>query len=163
VIGAAAAAVLTACSASGPVAKDAKNTVGVASTNTPAPAANATGAPPANQLEADAAPTRTAGDVPSKLPAALHGRWGLAPMDCTSTRGDAKGLLVIGPQELRFYESRAIPTGDVQTDSSSASGTFKFTGEGQNWTKYEALHVQRNLLIRVESNPTASFTYAKCS
>ena len=87
----------------------------------------------------------------------------MTPGDCTSTRGDAKGLLIIEPQLLRFYESRAVPTADVQGDNTSASGTFQFTGEGQSWSKYESLQLQKTLLVRTESNPTASFTYAKCS
>ena len=154
---------LTGCSAPGPVAKDARNTVAVATTNRPAPSANASGGPPTNQAMPDHAPTGAGTRASAALPAAMHGRWGMAPGDSTSTRGDAKGLLVIGPQELRFYESRAVPTTDVQSDADSAAGTFRFTGEGQNWAKYVSLKVQRNLLIRTESNPTASFTYAKCS
>lgn len=157
-----ACAALAACSSPGPVAKDAKNTVSVATTNKPAPSANASGGPPANQAEPDSAPT-DAGAPASALPASLIGRWGLTPGDCTSTRGDAKGLLVIAADGLRFYESRAVPTGDVQTDANSASGTFNFTGEGQSWTKFQSMKVQRDMLIRTESNPTASFTYAKCS
>lgn len=158
-----ACAAITACSESGPVAKGAKNTVALTSTRQPTPHANASGAPPANRSEVERAPAPgTEGPAPA-LPKAMQGRWGLTPMDCTSTRGDAKGLMVIGPSELRFYESRAVPTGDVQSDAESAAGTFHFTGEGQIWSKYEALKVQRDLLVRTESNPTASFTYAKCS
>jgi hypothetical protein len=97
------------------------------------------------------------------IPAALRGRWGLSPADCTSTRGDAKGLLVISPGELRFYESAAVPGGDVQTDLNSVSGHFSFTGEGQSWTKHEALKLDKQVLVRTEANPTASFSYAKCS
>lgn len=155
-------AALAACSSPGPVAKDAKNTVSVATTNKPAPSANASGGPPANQAEPDPAPTDASASA-SALPVALRGRWGLTPGDCTSTRGDAKGLLTIAADGLRFYESRAVPTGDVQTDANSASGTFSFTGEGQTWTKYQSLQLQKTMLIRTESNPTASFTYAKCS
>jgi hypothetical protein len=97
------------------------------------------------------------------IPAALRGRWGLSPADCTSTRGDAKGLLVVSPGQLRFYESTAVPGGDVQTDLNSISGHFAFTGEGQSWTKYEALKLDKQVLVRTEANPTASFSYAKCS
>lgn len=98
-----------------------------------------------------------------KIPAALQGRWGLTPADCTTALGDAKGLMVINSDELRFYESRAVPAGDVAADANSISGNFSFTGEGQRWTKYEALKVQNHGLVRTEMNPTASFTYAKCS
>jgi hypothetical protein len=97
------------------------------------------------------------------IPAALQGRWGLSPADCTSTRGDAKGLLVVSPGELRFYESAAVPDRGVETDLNSISGRFAFTGEGQSWTKYEALKLDKQVLVRTEANPTASFSYAKCS
>lgn len=154
---------LSACGGSGPVAKGAKNVVSVATTNTPAPSANASGGPPTNQTEPAVLPPGASAQATSALPVALRGRWGLTPVDCTSSRRDPKGLLVIGPAELRFFESRAVPTGDVQSDAGSVSGTFDFTGQAQRWTKFESLSVHGNMLTRTESNPTASFTYAKCS
>ena len=118
---------------------------------------NATGAPPEK-----AAPA-TEPDAPAHaIPAALHGRWGLTPVDCTSTKGDAKGLLLVGPSEIRFYESRAVPAQDAQSGTDSISGDFSFTGEGQTWTKFEALELKGHELVRTESNPMASFTYARC-
>jgi len=118
---------------------------------------NATGAPPEK-----AAPA-TEPEAPAiAIPAALHGRWGLTPMDCASTRGDAKGLLLVGPSEVRFYESRAVPAQDAQSGTDSISGDFSFTGEGQTWTKFEALELKGHELVRTDSNPMASFTYARC-
>jgi hypothetical protein len=78
-------------------------------------------------------------------------------------RSDAKGLLVVSSGDMRFYESRAVPSADAQTDPLSISGHFDFTGEGQSWSKYEALKIDKQVLVRTEANPTASFTYAKCS
>jgi hypothetical protein len=144
------------------VAKGARKTVALPTTNLPAPHANASGAPPANRSEAEVLPT-DASQPASPLPAAMRGRWGLTPMDCTRGRKAPRGLLVIGPEVLRFFASSAVPTGDVQADAKSAAGTFHFAGQGQSWAKYEALEVQKNLLVRTESNPTASFTYVKCS
>ena len=109
------------------------------------------------------APARPLPAPAATIPAALQGRWGLTPADCTPGRSDAKGLLVVSAGELRFYESRAVPGSDVQTDPSSVSGHFAFTGEGQSWTKYEALKLDKQVLVRTEANPTASFSYAKCS
>jgi hypothetical protein len=86
----------------------------------------------------------------------------LTPADCTSALGDAKGLLVINANELRFYESRAVPTADVDGDANSINGNFIFTGEGQTWTRYVALKVDKGVLTRTETKPTASFSYAKC-
>ena len=119
---------------------------------------DATGSPPANAISS------TGGQAPaaSTIPAALQGRWGLAPMDCTSRRGDAKGLLVIGPADVKFYESRAVPGPDTQVGKDSITGDFAFTGEGQTWTKFETLELKGQELVRTEGNPMASFTYARC-
>src|SRR5690348_1466403 len=123
---------VVACGGRDPVAKEANNVTGLPSANEDT--ASPDGAPPTNSA-APAVPASTA----VKIPAALEGRWGLSPADCTSTLGDAKGLLVINDGELRFYESRAVPGGDAQADADSISGTFSFTGEGQSWSKFEAI------------------------
>ena len=149
-----ACAVVAACGGRDPV-DNAANAAGLPVINEPA--ASATGAPPANATAA-----RPEAQSPLKIPAVIHGRWGLAPADCTSTRGDAKGLIIVGPDEIRFYESRAVPGANAQTGTDSISGDFRFTGEGQTWTKFQAFEVQRNELVRTESNPMASFTYARC-
>jgi hypothetical protein len=145
---------LAACSRPDPVANNEADAALL-----PAPA-NASTASPTGGPPAKAAPP-TAG-VGSSLPASLQGRWGLTPGDCTSTRGDAKGLLVVGPGELRFYESRAVPSPGIHTSPNSASGNFAFTGEGQEWTKYETLQLQDGKLVRTERDPNASFTYVRC-
>jgi hypothetical protein len=148
---------IVACGGRDPVDNQANNTAGLPAPDIAAP--DATGARPTN----DATPTVSApAPATAKIPAALHGRWGLSPGDCTSTRGDAKGLLIIGPDELRFYESRAVPAANAQASADSISGDFAFTGEGQTWTRFQSLSIQRDGLVRTESNPMASFTYAKC-
>lgn len=96
------------------------------------------------------------------VPAALRGRWGLTPADCISTRGDAKGLLEIGPDYLKFYESRAVPGTSIETENNSISGNWHFTGEGQQWSRYVSLQLQDKLLKRTERNPVASYNYARC-
>ena len=146
---------VAACSGRDPVDDKAKNTAGLPSINEPAP--DAISAPPANTVAAQPLPSTEA-----KVPAPLHGRWGLTPADCTSTRGDAKGLLIVAPADLKFYESRAVPGLDTQTSADSINGEFAFTGEGQTWTKFQALELQGQQLVRTESNPMASFTYARC-
>ena len=156
---------IVACGGSDPVADGANNTAGLPDVNKSFP--NAIGSPPENGTVPATSATESANSVDppkpaEKIPAALQGRWGLAPRDCTSTAGDAKGLLVISQGELRFYESRAVPSANVETNADSISGDFDFTGEGQRWTKYEALTLQKDGLVRTESNPMASFTYAKC-
>lgn len=84
------------------------------------------------------------------------------PGDCTSTRGDAKGLLTISGSDLRFYESHAIPKGNVKTSADSFSADFAFSGEGMTWTRFQTLELQNGKLVRTESSPMASYTYARC-
>jgi hypothetical protein len=146
---------VVACGGRDPVDDKAKNTTGLPVINEPAP--DATGAPPANAVAAQPLPPSAA-----KIPQQLQGRWGLTPGDCMSTRGDAKGLLIIAPVDLKFFESRAVPAADAQTSPDSISGNFAFTGEGRTWTKFQALELQGQQLVRTESSPMASFTYARC-
>lgn len=110
-------------------------------------------------------PTEPAKPLPTavlKIPAALQGRWGLTPAACSS-KAESKDLLVITPDDLDFYESRAVPSGDVEADGHSISGNFAFGGDGRSWTRYEALNLEKDRLTRTETNPSASFTYAKCT
>ena len=150
------AAALTACSKPDAVADDANNVDALPTLNKPEP--NATGAPPPSASPAPA-PELSKGVV---IPSVLQGRWGLTPGDCTSSRGDAKGLLVVTADRLQFYESRAVPASDAMTSANSISGQFNFTGEGQAWSKYESLELQRDKLVRTERNPIASFKYVRC-
>ena len=147
---------IVACSGKDPVDDHAQGTGRLPDINVPAPTT-------IGEPHVDTGPAKPLPAAASRIPAALQGRWALGPADCTSTRGDAKGLLVVTASELRFYESRAVPASDVTSDGVSISGNFTFTGEGQSWTKYEALKVDKQTLTRTETNPTASFSYAKCS
>lgn len=150
-------AAIAACSKPGPVAKDANDVTSlpVASRqNADTPA----GGPPGSHAATAAAPSPPT----APLPSVLQGRWGLTPGDCTSALGDAKGLLVINAGELRFYESRAVPSASATSDTHSITGNFRFTGEGQTWTRFEKIELQKDKLVRTETNPAASYTYAKC-
>lgn len=146
---------IVACSRNDPVDDKASNTAGLPDINVQAPST-------AGEPHADTKPATTAPTAQAAVPAAMQGRWGLTPADCEPGRTDAKGLMIISAIDLKFYESRAVPGGDVQTSPQIVSGNFHFTGEGQTWTRYEAIKVDGQKLIRTESNPTASFTYAKC-
>ena len=162
VLPAALALALSACGGSDPVAQSAENTTALpANIGEPAPAIPAPdGSPPVN---ATAAAAPVTGDGSIRIPAFLQGRWGMTPADCTSTRGDAKGLLVIDPGHLRFYESVAIPVGNTNASDDSFSADYRFTGEGRTWQRFESLQLQDKRLVRTTSNPMASYTYAKCS
>lgn len=147
---------IAACSSRNPVDVDAKTTAGLPNVSLPAPTAIGEPHGPTTPAKADPAPSTT-------IPAALQGRWALAPRDCTADAERAKSLLVVTADDLDFSQSHAVPAAGVETDSSSISGNFAFTGQGRSWTKYEALKVDRQRLTRTETNPSASFSYAKCS
>jgi hypothetical protein len=162
----AAALVLTGCGDTGPVAQEnagaglpdvaeVENATGVPLTPPPSDGGRPVGG---GRPAASAAP-----GVAGTIPAFLHGRWGMTPADCTSTSGDAKGLLVIDGRALRFHESRAVPVGEIGGTPDSFTGDFTFTGKGETWTSYETLQIQDRRLVRTTSSPMASYTYAKCS
>jgi hypothetical protein len=153
---------MVACSGRDPVAEEANNAA-----TTPAqedavrPEVNSL--VPANEGGTSANESSAQSTVSRSIPAAMHGRWALTPADCTSTRGDAKGLLIVSADQLKFYESVGRPAGELKTSPDSATGDFAFTGEGMSWKKYEALELQSGKLVRTESDPMTSFTYARCT
>lgn len=148
---------VVACSGSDPVADNAATVNVPATVNDPEPTPEG-GPPPRDEAQ----PASAASAPAIRIPASLQGRWALAPGDCTSKRGDAKGLLTVTADGLKFYESRAVPSSGVTADSDSITGNFAFTGEGQNWTKFVTFERRKDKLIRIESNPAASYSYAKC-
>jgi hypothetical protein len=162
------AVALAGCGGRDPVADNANDTANLGAVmreaNATAEAAqDRVAAPPADGRTTATPPQGSADAAPAgPIPSALRGRWGLTPRDCTSALGDAKGLLVIGSDELRFYESRAVPASGVTATANSIAGNFNFTGEGQKWTKSETLERKGDKLVRSESKPMASFTYARC-
>jgi hypothetical protein len=161
------------CNRRSPVAEQANDTANliavVDQANTMANAARAANgkalppgsAPAAVEASPTGAPPATTPGRPV-IPAALQGRWGLTPADCTTPLGDAKGLLVVGSDGLRFYESRAVPGGNTAATPTSYSADFRFTGEGQAWVQFETLQLKNDKLVRTQSNPMTSFTYARC-
>lgn len=151
---------VVACSGRDPVADDANNLAAAPAEVDVLPADESV-ITPTNELENGAA--EPVNDAATAIPASLHGRWALTPGDCTSTRGDAKGLLIVSGDGLKFHESVGKPAGTLKTSADSASGDFAFTGEGMTWKRYEALELQDNKLVRTESSPMASFTYARCT
>jgi hypothetical protein len=164
-------AALSACGGGGPVDKNAKNVAGLPDPADVAGAdvgtASADGSPPANVLAPGGRAPLTSGDTATAeqaaIPAALQGRWGMSPSDCIDNVGDGKGLLTITGGELRHYESVARPARNVKTSANSISGDFDYRGEGKSWTKFQSLEIQEEKLVRTESSPMASFTYARCS
>jgi len=102
---------------------------------------------------------------PVAIPAAFHGRWGMNPADCTSTMGDAKGLITIGDKTIDFFESKGTLTKVTLNAPENFTGTFAFTGEGQSWTNSQNLKLtgSSNTLIRSETDVAQSYSYKRCA
>ncbi|HUQ13412.1 MAG TPA: hypothetical protein VM055_03970 [Novosphingobium sp.] len=130
-------------------------------TASPAPGASASASPSPSPGASDSAtPHQT-------IPAAIQGRWGLVAADCTSTRGDAKGLLTIDPTMLRFYESRGTLGAIKERSATHLRAAFSFSGEGMTWSRDEVLDVQDGgkILVRREYGEDAApgpFKYKRC-
>lgn len=108
--------------------------------------------------DGNAASTDTASAV---IPAQYRGRWGMVPADCTSTRGDAKGLIEIADKTVTFYESTATLKEQRPAIATSFAGQFAFTGEGQSWDKVMTFTRAGDTLNRADESGT--FTYKRCA
>ncbi|MBB4860440.1 hypothetical protein HNO88_003783 [Novosphingobium chloroacetimidivorans] len=124
----------------------------------------------ATEASAEPSPTPSASATTAvnEIPRAIRGRWGLVPKDCTSKLGDAKGLLTVSANQLKFYEAVAKlgKVKDAQADSLRA--TYAFSGEGQAWTLDVALDVQNGgkTLIRRDTGKDAlpgPLKYTRCT
>jgi hypothetical protein len=161
-------AALAACGGGGPVDENASGDVPSASQvgGSAVGTASADGSAPANVSAPGGRAALTSGDTATAaeaaIPVALRGRWGMTPADCTSA-APAQGLMAISSEALRFHESVAAPARNVESSPNSISADFDFKGGGQSWTKFQALELQGDRLVRTESSPMASFTYVRCS
>lgn len=102
------------------------------------------------------------------IPAAIRGRWGLAAADCTSTKGDAKGLLTIDATNLRFYESHGELARIRERGASRIVADYKFSGEGMEWDRLMLLDAQgggKTLVRRDygEDADAALLRYTRCT
>lgn len=155
----------SACGGSEPVDDKAENAAGldqvVAQANATAEAVheNADETPPTpdGSSSEPISPSPTPGAI---IPAQYQGRWGMVPADCTSTRGDAKGLMTIGDTSIRFFESTATLTEQRPAIATSFAGLFAFRGEGQSWEKVMTFTRTGDTLKRADQE--GSFTYNKC-
>lgn len=113
-------------------------------------------------------PADTAGIPEFGIPVALQGNWGMVPADCTSTRGDAKGLLRVSGTTLTFYESVGKLGTIKDRSETSIRADYAFTGEGMEWTRDVALTLSDGgkTLTRLDrggEEPGGPFTYTKCA
>ncbi len=126
-----------------------------------------------NQVAAGNEMTSTGNSAaPAKLPTAtptqFQGRWGLNKADCTSTKGDAKGLLTISDALLTFYESRGTLGKVLGATANSFDARYSFAGEGQTWARTERLKLADGKLNRrtdaePDQEPPVNLTYSRCA
>lgn len=96
--------------------------------------------PPGAVAQDGVPPGAVAEPRPNSIPARFHGRWGLVEADCTSTRGDAKGLLRIDDRRLTFFESRGtLDRIETFVPADRFTANYGFSGEGQAWERVVTL------------------------
>lgn len=97
------------------------------------------------------------GAAVSAIPKAIQGRWGLVAADCTSKKGDAKGLLEVSASQLKFYESVADLDEVKEAGDNRIRASFDYSGEGQSWKQDVVLDAQDggSTLIRRDYGPDA--------
>jgi len=105
--------------------------------------------------------------LPIRVPIPFHGRWGINRADCTSTGGDAKGLIMINDARLIFYESRGTLDEVLGATADSFDARYAFTGEGQTWERVERLklvndRLQRRTDAAPGQEPPVNLTYERC-
>lgn len=117
-----------------------------------------------------AAPAATPSPV-AAIPSAFRGRWGMVTADCDPARDDAKGLMTVSADSLRFWEARAT-LADARTQGpTTLSATLSFTGEGQTWREPTRLTLQdggRTLVYDSEGDgqgggQTGTHRYTRCA
>ena len=154
---------LAACQQAAPVNNVADDTeVTIPASEMPAAESNA------DAVAVEAGNVAMPARLPTRIPDQFHGRWGLTKSDCTSTRGDAKGLLTINDARLTFYESKGTLDKVLGATDTSFDANYGFSGEGQNWERVERLKlVNANLNRRTDAKagqePPVDLTYMRCN
>ncbi len=123
---------------------------------------------PDRTAPANASASASPAALPKSIPNAMVGRWALVPADCTSTNGDAKGLMIVGAATIRFYESTATIAKVAEHSDTMLRAQFAFSGEGMEWQREMTLKVEAGgkKLIKEEFGQDAvpgPMTYTSCS
>jgi hypothetical protein len=101
--------------------------------------------------------------LPTEIPVAFQGRWGLTADDC---KAGAEGLLTVSADKLTFTESTATLVKVAEGTENRFRGTFEFKGEGETRTTDEVLDLQDGMLVRREIGEGATlkpFAYSRCA
>ena len=97
--------------------------------------------PPGNAAAPAVLPTPAPSPV-AAIPMAFRGRWGIGLADCDATRDDAKGLMTVTADTLRFWESRATLAEARVEGATTLVATLSFSGEGQTWRETTRMVLQ---------------------
>ncbi|WP_198591816.1 hypothetical protein [Tsuneonella flava] len=101
------------------------------------------------------------------IPVSMRGRWGLVPADCKKGRSDAKGLMIVSPTTITFYESVGQISDINSSSDDKLDAQFAFSGEGMNWNRDVTFQLRDGgeTLLRTDADESASsrFTYKRCS
>jgi len=71
----------------------------------------------------------------ASFPMAMRGRWGMNAADCDPGRADNKGLMTVGPDSVKFYESIGEIGVVAERSESIVRATFDYEGEGMEWKR----------------------------
>lgn len=99
----------------------------------------------------------------------MRGRWGLVSADCESGRSDAKGLMIVSPTTITFYESVGRVSAITSSSEDKLDARFAFSGEGMNWDREVTLQLSEDgdILRRTDAGGPDSasdqFIYKRCS
>ncbi len=139
-------------------ARDIDVAVKVAKEKAKAAKSNAKETPDPADLAAVSAAKKTS------FPEPFRGRWGLVANDCDLKRDDAKGLMVVGVDWLRFYEARAEVQSLTQPSPTEAFTELAYSGEGQTWKRTATFTLEDNgrTLVRAEADQHGPLRYARC-
>ena len=99
----------------------------------------------------------------NRLPQPFIGRWGLTAEDCTGTAGNNAGLMVIAPDLLTFYESRATIARLEGVSPAEFRATLAFTGEGQEWREETGLVLEEGGRVLVRVVDGERLRYTRCN
>ena len=116
-----------------------------------------------------AAPSEASADRAEKsIPLAMRGRWGLVPLDCSGDPAAAKGLIAIGAETIKFYESVAKLARIGERSDTAMRASYAFSGEGMEWKRDMTLALQPGgkVLIKQEFGedaPPGPYKYTRCS
>lgn len=103
----------------------------------------------------------------ASFPMAMRGRWGMNAADCDPARDDNKGLMTVGPDSVKFYESVGEIGVVAERSEKLLRATFDYEGEGMEWkrdARYELMDGGKVLIMTEfgEDVPEGPRRYSQC-